>query len=92
MAHWLIDATHGTEYQDSLSDALNIYHQDVTAIELEVQLESLKTYFDEKEDTTLADTIEKIKNLPKSNKVYFSQVITLLKILLVLPATNAVNE
>ena len=57
----LIDATHGRKYQDSLSDARNIYHQDVTAIELEAQLQSLKKYFDEKEDTTLADIIEKKK-------------------------------
>ena len=71
---------------------LHIYHQDVTAIELEAQLESLKTYFDKKEDSTLADIIKKIRKLPKSKKVYFSQVATLLKISLVLQATNAVSE
>ena len=37
---FLIVATHGREYQDSLSDVLNLYQQDVTAIELEAQLES----------------------------------------------------
>ena len=31
----------------------DIYHQDVTTIELKAQLQSLKTYFDKKEDTTL---------------------------------------
>ena len=46
----------------------------------------MKTYFDEKQDINLADIIEKIRKLSKSSKVYFSQVITLLKILLVLPA------
>ena len=66
-----------------------IYHQDIKAIELEAQLKSLKTYFDKKEDTSLADIIEKIRKLPKSSKVYFSQVTTLLKISLVLLATNA---
>lgn len=34
----LIHATHGREYQDSLSGVLNIYHHDITAIELEAQL------------------------------------------------------
>ena len=34
----LIYATHGREYQDSLSGVLNIYHHDITAIELEAQL------------------------------------------------------
>ena len=71
---------------------LNIYHQDVTAIKLDAQLESLKTYFDEKEDTALANITEKIKKLPKSSKVYFSQVMPLLKTLLVLSATNAVSQ
>ena len=76
----LIDATHGNKYQDSLSDVFNICHQDVTAIEFEAQLESLKLYFDEKEDPTLVDNIEKTKELPRSGKVCFSQVINLLKI------------
>ena len=56
----LVDVTHAREYQDSLSDVLNIYHQDVTAIELEAQLQFLKTYFDEKKDTSLVDINEKI--------------------------------
>ena len=36
--------------------------------------------------------IGKIRNLPKSTKVYLSQVIAQLKILLVLLSTNAVSE
>ena len=41
---------------------------------------------------TLVDVIEKIRKQPKSSKVYFSQVTTLLKISLVLPSTNPVSE
>ena len=52
----------------------------------------MNTYFDEKEHTTVTDIIEKIRKLPKYSKVYLSQVITLLKILLVLLTTNAVSE
>ena len=62
------------------------------SIKLEAQLESLKIYFDGKEDTILTDIIEKIRKLPKSSNVYFSQVTTLLKSPLMLPATNAVSE
>ena len=40
---------------------LHTYHQYITAIELEAQLEYLKIYFDQKEDTTLADIIQKKK-------------------------------
>ena len=87
----LIKTTNGREIQESLSDVHKIYHQDVKAIELEAQLESLKTYFDEKEGTTLADIVDKMRNLSKSSLVYFSQV-SLLKILLVMPETNAVSE
>ena len=57
-----------------------------------MELPSLKTYFGEKKDTTLAGIIEKIRKLSKSSKIYNSHVITLLKILLVLPVTNAVSE
>ena len=56
------------------------------------QLESLKTYFDEKEDTTLVDITEKIRKLPKFSKFCFSTFATLLKMLLVLPATTAFSE
>ena len=52
----------------------------------------MKIFFDEKEDTILADIIEKIGKLPKSSKVYFSQVTTLLKISLMLVVINAVSE
>ena len=62
---------------------LHIYHQDVASIKLEAQLECLKTHFYENEDTTFADITEKIRKLPKSGKVYFSQVTTLLKISIV---------
>ena len=65
---------------------LHIYH--VTAIELEAQLESLKTYYDENEDTTFADIIEKIRKLPKTSKIYFSRVTNLLKISLVLAVSE----
>ena len=71
---------------------LHIYHQYVTVNKSEAQLESLKIYFDEKEDITLDDIIEKIRKLTKSCKVFFSRVTTLLKISLVPPATNAVTE
>ena len=67
---------------------LHIYHQNFTAIELETQLESLKTYYDEKEDTPLPNIMGKIRRLPKSNKVYFSQVTTLRKISSVLPVSE----
>ena len=60
---------------------LHTYHQYITAIELEAQLEYLKIYFDQKEDTTLADIIQKKKRkMPKACKFYFSQV-TFLKLL-----------
>ena len=82
-----IDVTDGREYQNFLSNVPNIYSQEV----LEIELESLKIYFHNKQDTTLADITDKIK-LPKSSKVYFSQFITLLRVSLVLLATNAVVE
>ena len=56
--------------------------------QLEAQLESLKTYFGVREDTTLADITEKIIKLPQSSKVYLSQVTTLLKISLVLAVSE----
>ena len=75
----------------NLSSFVAVHHHLVTyltAIKLEAQLESLKSYLDENEDTTLADIIEKIRKLPRSIKIHFSQVVTLLKILLVLAVSE----
>ena len=55
---------------------------------MKAQLEYLKIYFDEKEDTTFPDITEKVRKMP----IYFSQVTTLLKVSLVLPAKIAVIE
>lgn len=89
----LINLVNGRDYQASLTEICKIYTEHVSKIELQAQLEGLKTLFDEDiKEMTIADIVEKIKNLPKASLVYFSQVVILLKIMLVMPATNAISE
>ena len=58
---------------------------------MEVQLESLAI---DKEETTptLKNVVAYLKELDKNSWEYFSEVFTLVKLILVVPATNALSE
>ena len=58
---------------------------------MKVQLESLAI---NKEETTLTlkDVVAYLKELDKNSWDYFSEVFTLVKLILVVPATNALSE
>ena len=58
---------------------------------MKVQLESLAI---NKEETTptLKDVVAYLKELDKNSWDYFSEVFTLVKLILVVPATNALSE
>ena len=58
---------------------------------LQVQLETLKTQFENENHITLQD-IKKYLNFSKAVLTIYSEVVTLLKLILVSPATNATSE
>ena len=79
---------------------VSFYGSDFTASLLKIQLELFHTLFAEKvkgqgidiSSTTICDIIECIKTVSLAQKSMISEVITLVKLLLVMPASNATSE
>lgn len=88
----IINAANGNIDKELTKEVLETYSCDIIEIELLAQLKSLEVQFDKQTVTNITDVIVKMKSLSKPMLVYYSQIVTLLKILLVMPATNAVSE
>ena len=72
-------------------ETLEVYGDDLDIITLTTHLESLKLKFSSDENS-IKDITETLKTISVNSWEYFSQVIVLLKILLVMPASKAVSE
>ena len=70
---------------------LAVYGDNLDIIILTTQLQSLKGNFSS-DEYLIKDLIKALKSFSAKSWEYFFEVIILLKILLVLPATNAVSE
>ena len=69
-----------------------VYHE-VDASQLELQLSNLATYFQEKKSTVSLDECFKyLQSLSPAAKTFYSEVCTIVRLILVMPATNAVSE
>ena len=93
----LLNACKGDAYQDQLEAVLDIYKDDLSKLELEAQLPLLKPLFQDvcKELSTnfsVHDAVRVLSELSVSGRSAFSGVWKVLKLLLVLPATNATSE
>ena len=69
-----------------------IYHE-IDASQLEVQLSNLATYFQKSGiAVSLQECLYYLRNLSPAAKTFYSEVCTLARIILVMPASNAVSE
>ena len=75
-----------------LEFVLGFYHNDLEHTSLKVQLELLGSSFDSNDKVTLAAVKEYFQLLSPPQRSALSEVCTLLKLLMVVPATNAVSE
>ena len=86
--------------KDDFEFIVNFYGSDFTASQLKVQLELFHTLFEEKvkgqgidiSSTTICDVIECINTVSLAQKSLISEVITLVKLLFAMPASNATSE
>ena len=90
----LLNAVNNKNYEEQQKNALAVYEHDLDIITLTTWLESLKVNFSSNsyDKHPSKDIIETLKTSSVNFREYFSQVIILLKILLVMTATNAVSE
>ena len=70
----------------------DFYGGDIDKTRLETQLTMVKTLCSDLESPGFRDIAEKFKSLSQAEQFHFSEVVNLLRLLLVMPATNAVSE
>ena len=68
----------------------NLYKDDVDLIKLETQLQILPSIFNKSD--TIHGIICKVREISAAKKQLISEVVTLLKLIIVAPATNAESE
>ena len=74
-----------------MGEVLQLYKDDFKGDELKEQLETLR-YFPELTIDNVNEMVEFVQSLSATTKAFVPQVIVLAKILLVMPANNAVSE
>ena len=81
-------------YCDEFSFVTEFYKTDIKKDALKVQLETMRTYFErqERDDIRLNDIVDYLRILEAPMRAIYSEVVTLVRILLVIPATNATSE
>ena len=80
-------------FEKNLDDVVNFYKDDLDKFQLETQLSLLPVQFGrENGKVSLKDIIKYLRNLTNAQKMFMYQVIIVMKLLLVTPAANAVNE
>ena len=93
----LLMACKGHTYQDQLEAVLNIYKDDLSRLELETQLPLLKPLYKDvckelSNNFSVDSIVHVLSELTVAERSAFSGIWKLLKLLLVLPATNATSE
>ena len=77
---------------NSLLSLRHNYGTDFDAARIEVQLDTLHTHLKEVKDINLLDIIKYMKSLSPTLNSFFSEIVTLVTLILVMPATNALSE
>ena len=93
----VLRACKGETYQDKLEAVLPIYKDDLSRLELEAQLPLLKPLCKDiceelGDNFSVRDAVRALSELSVAERTAFSGVWTVMKLLLVLPATNATSE
>ena len=81
----------GEDFEEPLGKVLQLYKDNFKGEKLKVQLETLM-YFPESTIDNVKELVEFVQSLSATTKSFVPQVTVLAKILLVMPATNAVSE
>ena len=90
----LLFAASGKKYDEYLKYILNFYNRDFDEELLKSQLMSLSQVFSEKRDQelTFQDILQVFENMKEGMRQMFSQVLILIELVLIMPASNASSE
>ena len=90
----LVTAANGKDYEDCFKLVTDFYGTDLSQSRLRTQLDILATHFHDNDGSSVSfrDIKSYFQNLTSSTRTLFSEVVTLMQLVLVLPATNASSE
>ena len=90
----LLKAVKQESYEEYLTAATEFYKSDFDAAQLKLHLDVLASNFPVslQRDATVMDVMKHIQVMSSAEKLLISQVLTLLNLILVMPATNASSE
>ena len=90
----MLKACKGEVYNAELEYVCNLYKDDLSKVQLEAQLPLLQPLCstEDTNEITIHDVLRILGSLSSAEKVAFSSVWTLMKLWLVMPATNASSE
>ena len=91
----LLKCVHGQDYKSELQTVTEFYGNDFDSTQLAIQLQLLATHFETMKDQgkiTFRETVEYLQSLSVAQRIFYSQVIILVSLVLVMPATNATSE
>ena len=91
MQQVFMNALNGKPFSKEIDEVMKTFGDDLNKIELEAQLQNLRCYSEEPV-VNVHELVSFLQNLSQSQKRFMPQVVILSKLLLVMPATNAVSE
>ena len=85
----LVKGASGRDFSEHLREVSIV----LDASQLEMQLSILATYFQENSvEVSLDECLKYLQSLPPAAKTFYSEVCSIARLILVMPATNAVSE
>ena len=88
----LLNAVNGNDFSEDLDCVCNFYGEDLKRNSLLTQLKTLRVQLGAEKDIGLNDVVAYLKSLPSGTVDYVSEVFNIVRLILVVPATNAVSE
>ena len=92
----LLRAARGQDYHNELEYVVDFYGSDFESSQLDTQLQHLSTYFkscsSKQSAVPFKDVCDYLQLLSKAQRSFYSQVVVLITLILVMPATNASSE
>ena len=88
----LLKTVRGEDASNELATVTNFFGDDFNQDRLPTQLMSLSVQFEGQKDLNLRDVVVYLRDFSPAERIIFSEVVMLLKIILVAPATNAISE
>ena len=88
----IVKACKGDPYSNELDQVCSFYGSDLSKDQLEVQLPLLQRLCGEDKDFSIQNIVKILSELSSSQRLAISSVWTAIKLLLVMPATNATSE